>query len=158
MPSFSTNHRVPFLPRQMFDLVADVESYPQFLPLCEALVVKARERAGETDILIAEMTVGYMGLRETFTTRVVLDPARLTVHAASTPEYPSGPFRHVENRWTFTEAAGAGCQVAFLISYDFKSLLLQTLVGGLFDRVFRRYTAAFEARAGVVYASPATQA
>lgn len=151
MPSFTTTRRVPFAPRQMFDLVADVERYPQFVPLCEALVVKARAKAGETDTLIAEMTVGYSAIRETFTSRVVLDPARLTVVAASTPEFPSGPFRHVENRWTFAPAPGGGCDVAFFISYEFKSLLMQALVGGLFDRVFRRYTSAFEARAHDVY-------
>ena len=69
------------------------------------------------------------------------------------PEYPSGPFRQVDNRWSFVEAAG-GCDVQFYISYDFKSLMMQMLVGSLFDRVFRRYTQAFEERARVVYGLP----
>ena len=73
MPSFRTVRRVPFSPRQMFDLVADVETYPQFLPLCEALAVKSRERDGDKEIVVAQMTVGYMAIRETFTSRVVLD-------------------------------------------------------------------------------------
>lgn len=154
MPSFSTTRRVAFTPKQMFDLVADVEKYPQFLPLCEALVVRKRERAGDRDVLIADMTVGYKALRETFTSRVALDPAGLVVHAGSVPEYPSGPFRRVENRWSFAPAPG-GCDVGFHISYDFKSLMLQALVGGLFDRVFRRYTQAFEERARAVYGAPA---
>jgi coenzyme Q-binding protein COQ10 len=153
MPAFRTTRRVAFTPRQMFDLVADVEKYPQFLPLCEALLVKKRERNGDKDVLIAEMTVGYMAIRESFTSRVALDPASLTVHAGSVPEYPSGPFRRVENTWTFAPAPG-GCDVGFYISYDFKSLMLQALVGGLFDRVFRRYTQAFEERARVVYGAP----
>ena len=72
------------------------------------------------------------------------------MHAASTPEYPSGPFRQVENRWGFVPAEG-GCDVQFYIAYEFKSLAMQMLVGGLFDRVFRRYTEAFEERARVVY-------
>jgi coenzyme Q-binding protein COQ10 len=155
MPAFSTTRRVAFTPRQMFDLVADVEKYPQFLPLCEALVVRKRDREGDKGVLIADMTVGYGAIRETFTSRVVLDAAALIVHAGSVPEYPSGPFRRVENRWTFaapTESAVA-CDVGFYIAYEFKSLMLQALVGGLFDRVFRRYTLAFEERARAVYGS-----
>ena len=134
----------------MFDLVADVEQYPKFLPLCDGLTVRKREHAGDTEVLIADMSVGYHAIREGFTSRVVLDPGRLVVKAGSAPEYPSGPFRSVENRWTFTEAAG-GCDVEFFIAYEFKSLVLQMLVGSLFDRVFRRYTEAFEKRAHEVY-------
>jgi len=157
MPSFSTTRRVPFTAPQMFDLVADVEQYPKFLPLCEALTVKSRARAGETETLIAEMTVGYYALRESFTSRVVLDASILQVHAANTPEHPSGPFRQVENRWKFAPAEG-GCDVQFHITYEFKSLALQMLVGSLFDRVFRRYTQAFEDRARAVYGPPDTAA
>ena len=83
----------------MFDLVADVEQYPKFLPLCEALTVRKRSRDGDKDVLICEMSVGYHAIRESFTSRVVLDPAALKVHAGSVPEYSSGPFRFVENRW-----------------------------------------------------------
>ena len=157
MPTFSTTRRVAFTPRQMFDLVADVEKYPMFLPLCETLVVRKREQAGDKQVLIADMTVGYTAIRETFTSRVTLDPAALVVQAGSVPEYPSGPFRRVENRWSFVEAPG-GCDVGFHISYEFKSLMLQALVGGLFDRVFRRYTQAFEERARAVYGTPAAPA
>ena len=131
MPTFSTTRRVPFTSRQMFDLVADVEQYPKFLPLCEALVVRKRERAGEVETL-------------------VVDASSLQVHAASAPEYPSGPFRQVENRWSFAPAEG-GCDVQFHIAYEFKSHALQMLVGSIFDRVFRRYTQPFEDRARAVY-------
>jgi coenzyme Q-binding protein COQ10 len=153
MHSFTTTRRVPFTSRQMFDLVANVEQYPKFLPLCEGLSVKQRSQNGDKTILICEMTVGYHAIRESFTSCVTLDPAALLVHAGSVPEYPSGPFRQVENRWTFAAAPG-GCDVQFHIAYEFKSLMLQMLVGGLFDRVFRRYTEAFEARAGVIYGRP----
>jgi coenzyme Q-binding protein COQ10 len=149
MPAFRTTHRVPFTAQQMFDLVADLGSYPAFLPLCEALVIKRREeRAGRTT-LVADMTVGYLAIRETFTSIVELDPAGLTVRATGAPE-GRGPFQRLENRWSFRPAAG-GCDVDFFISYTFKSLLLQALVGSLFDRVFRRYTRAFEERAQGVY-------
>ena len=149
MPSFRTTRRVPFTPRQMFDLVADVERYPEFLPFCEALVVRQRDRTGDKDSLVADMSVGYMAIRETFTTRVTFDPAELAVQAQAT-EASRGPFQQLENRWQFRAAPG-GCDVDFFIAYEFKSLMLQMLVGALFDRAFRRYTLAFEERARAIY-------
>jgi coenzyme Q-binding protein COQ10 len=146
---FQTRRRVPFTPRQMFDLVADVEKYPQFLPLCEALTVKSRGREGDREAVVAEMSVGYMAVRETFTSRVVLDPEALLVHAKGVPGQ-MGPFSRLDNRWSF-QATPGGCDVDFRIDYELKSLTLQMLVGGLFDRAFRRYAEAFEARARVVY-------
>jgi coenzyme Q-binding protein COQ10 len=150
MPSFSTTRRVPFTPRQMFDLVADVERYPEFLPLCEGLTVKKRWREGDKEMLLAEMTVGYRAIRETFVSRVILDLAGLQVDAGSPSGTVTGPFRQLHNRWNFTPTL-EGCDVRFFISYEFKSLMLQMLVGSLFDRVFRRYTLAFEDRARTVY-------
>ena len=97
-----------------------------------------------------------MAIRETFTSRVTLDPARAAwCMRAACPSIRADPFRFVENRWAFVDAPG-GCDVEFHISYEFKSLMLQMLVGSLFDRVFRRYTHAFEERARVVYGSPAS--
>ncbi|MBO0764674.1 MAG: type II toxin-antitoxin system RatA family toxin, partial [Hyphomicrobiaceae bacterium] len=142
MPSFHTTRRVPFSPRQMFNLVADVERYPEFLPLCEALSVRSRAREGEFDILVADMTAGYKAIRETFTSRVRLDPARLDVAAAGVPG-AMGPFAQLENRWQFRAVAG-GCEVDFFIAYKLRSAMLEMLVGALFDRAFRRYTQAFE--------------
>lgn len=156
MPSFRTTRRVPFTPRQMFDLVADVERYPEFLPFCEALVVKQRDRDGDKDSLVADMSVGYMAIRETFTTRVTFDPAQLAVQAQGT-EASRGPFRQLENRWQFS-AVPKGCDVDFFIAYEFKSMMLQMLVGALFDRAFRRYTLAFEERAEQIYGAEAPAA
>jgi coenzyme Q-binding protein COQ10 len=153
MPSFRTTRRVPFTTRQMFDLVADVERYPEFLPLCEALVVRSRERQGEDQVLVADMTVGYKAIRETFTSRVHLDPGRCEVKAAGAPGM-MGPFKQLENRWKISAAPG-GCEVDFFIAYEFRSAMLQMLVGALFDRAFRRYTRAFEERARAVYGSGA---
>ena len=154
MSSFRTTRRMPFTPRQMFDLVADVTRYPEFLPMCEALVVRERREEGPHVVLVADMTVGYGAIRETFTTRVLLDGEKLTVSARNAPEHTSGPFRRIENAWTFRTAPG-GCDVDFSISYEFKSFMLQALVGGLFERVFRKYTEAFEQRARAVYGSGA---
>ncbi len=146
MPSFETIHRVAFTPRQMLDLVADVESYPQFFPLCEGLTVKSRQADGDRTILVADMTVGYKAIRETITSRVVVDPEQMKVSA----DLVSGPFRQLENRWSFTPATG-GCDVRFSIAYEFNSFLLQMVVGAVFDQAFRRCTDAFEARARQVY-------
>jgi coenzyme Q-binding protein COQ10 len=149
MPSFSTNRRLPFTPRQMFDLVADVERYPQFLPLCEGLVVHSRERQDGKHILVADMTAGYQAIHETFRSRVTLDATQLAVAVVGVPDSP-GPFRSIENRWRFQPAPG-GCEVDFSIAYEFKSVMLQMLVGALFDRAFRRYMRAFEERAEQIY-------
>jgi coenzyme Q-binding protein COQ10 len=155
MPTFQTRHFVTYSPQQMYDLVADVEHYPAFLPLCEDLTVLRREQRGTITILTATMQVGYKAIHETFATRVTLQPDDLTIVA----EYLDGPFRHLENRWGFpamTRGQQGGTDVDFYINYEFKSLMLGMLVGAMFDQAFRKFTSAFEARARVVYGPPGT--
>jgi len=131
----------------MFDLVADVEKYPEFLPFCTALTLKRRATDGEgRDILICNMHVGYKSINERFTSRVTLDHPNLMINV----EYIDGPFHFLENRWRF-EPDPAGSAIDFYISYEFRSRLLATLVGAVFDRIFRMFTGAFEARANDVY-------
>ena len=149
MPSFRTTRRVPYTPEQMFDLVADVERYPQFLPLCEGLTLRSREVKGDTTVLVATMVAGYQAIRETFTTRVTLLPKDNKVLV----EYLDGPFRHLENRWSF-RPSGTGAEVDFFIAYEFRSMMLGILVGALFDKAFRRFAEAFEMRARAVYGRP----
>jgi coenzyme Q-binding protein COQ10 len=151
MPSFRTVRRVPFTPRQMFDLVADVDKYPQFLPLCEALTVVGRQAEGDRDVVIAQMTVGYMAIRETFTSRVVLDPANLRVEAGAMPGAASGPFRRLENRWRFRPVTERACEVEFFLMYEFQSRTLGMIMGAMFEHVFRRFADAFEQRADQIY-------
>ena len=152
MPSFRINRAVRHTPRQMYDLVADVERYPEFLPLCESLRVLRRQPGPEgAEVLVAEMGVGYKAIRERFTTRVTLDPQNRKI----TAEYIDGPFRHLENRWSFREAANGGCEVDFFITYEFKSRTLGLLMGSMFDRAFRKFTDAFEGRATAIYGAPA---
>jgi coenzyme Q-binding protein COQ10 len=146
MPSFTTRRRVAFTPLEMFDLVADVEQYPLFVPLCEGLIVKQREKNGSVETVIAEMQVGYRAIHERFTSRVRLERERLAV----TADLVEGPFRRLENRWGFHGAPG-GSDVEFHIDYEFNSLMLQLLAGAVFEQAFRRFTEAFEARAKVVY-------
>ena len=148
MPTFDTMRRVAFTPQQMYALVADVERYPEFLPLCENLNVISRSNSQEQTIVVARMTIGYKAIRESFATKVVLTPAAPAV----TVTYLDGPFNHLENRWRFLPAdGGAACDVAFWIDYQFKSPMLGLLMGALFDKAFRKFSQAFEERARQVY-------
>ena len=151
MPSFKTTRKIRHSAQEMFDLVADIESYPQFLPLCVALKVRSRTEEGGVVTKVAAMTVGYKAIRETFTTRVACDPAARRIFV----EYIDGPFRHLENRWSFREQAEAVCLVDFEIAYEFKSRALSLIMGGMFDTAFRKFSEAFERRADVVYGAPA---
>ncbi len=149
MPTFETTRRVPFSARQMFDIVADIERYPEFLPLCEGLVVISRQRTGTDTVLDARMTVGYRAIRETFTSRVTLRPERSEIVVS----YLDGPFSHLDNRWRFRDA-GRGSQIDFFIDYAFSSRMLALLMGAVFDKAVRKYTQAFEARAHALYDTP----
>jgi coenzyme Q-binding protein COQ10 len=148
MPQFSTTRRVRHSASDMFDLVADVEKYPQFVPLCQALKVKKRTPSGDgVEILIADMTVAYKIVRETFTSRVTLDKPKLQILV----ENLDGPFSRLQNRWDFRPAGEQACEVEFFISYEFKSRLLAALMGAMFDAAFRRFADAFEKRADEAY-------
>ena len=148
MPQFSSKRRVPHNASDMFDLVADVEKYPQFVPLCQSLRVRSRSPKGQApEILVADMTVAYKLLHETFTSRVTLDRSSLTILV----EYLDGPFSRMENRWTFRELNANACEVDFFIDYEFRSRMLAMLMGAMFDAAFRRFAAAFEKRADQVY-------
>ena len=147
MPKYETKRTVGHTPEQMFALVADVEKYPEFLPLCEALSVRSRrERDGRT-ILVADMTVGYKAIRETFTSQVHLKPDELTIDV----KYLDGPFRYLTNEWRFEPDQTGGSVVHFYIDYEFKSRVLGALMGAMFDRAFRMFADAFEKRAGIIY-------
>ncbi len=148
MPRFSTTRRVKHPPQDMFALVADVERYPEFVPLCEALVVKRRFRDGEIDVIDATMTVAYKVIRESFTSRARLDAANRQIFV----EYLDGPVRNLENRWRFHPAPG-GCDVEFDIAYEFRSKLFQAIAGAVFDKAFRKFAEAFEARADALSAA-----
>ena len=153
MPIFKTERRVAHKPAEMFDLVADVEKYPEFVPLCQQLRVRRRVNAGDggVEILVADMTVAYKVLRESFTSRVTLDRPRLHILA----EYLDGPFSRLENHWRFA-VDGEGTLVSFSIDYEFRSRALALVMGAVFDAAFRRFAEAFEARANVVYGGAGT--
>jgi coenzyme Q-binding protein COQ10 len=112
------------------------------------LEIRRRERgANGTEVLIADMTVAYKLIKETFTSRVALDRSRLTIDV----KYLSGPFTRMENRWAFHPIDEHSCEVEFFLTYEFKSRAFAFVMGAMFDAVFRRFAAAFERRADVVY-------
>jgi coenzyme Q-binding protein COQ10 len=148
MPQFSTRRRVRHSASDMFDLVADMEQYPAFVPLCSALKVHRRTDKGDgVSVVVAEMTVAYKMIRQTFTTRDTLDRPNLNILI----EYLDGPFSRMLNRWTFTATGEQTCEIEFFIDYEFKSRTFGMLMGAVFDNVFRKMAAAFEKRADDVY-------
>jgi coenzyme Q-binding protein COQ10 len=148
MPKFNSRRRVKHSAPEMFDLVADVERYPEFVPLCRSLKIRQRTAMPDgTEVVIADMTVSFKLVRETFTSRVTLDRPNLNILV----EYLRGPFSNLENRWTFEPKGDNACDVGFFIAYEFKSRMLALLMGSMFDTAFQRFAAAFEKRADVVY-------
>ncbi len=150
MPQFKTTRRVFHSAENMYQLVADIEKYPEFVPLCDNLVIKSREQSGSMDIVLADMTVAYKLLRETFGSRVSMNIEGCEIVS----EGVDGPFRHLKNVWRFHEIDKTCCDVEFSISYEFKTFALQLLVGGLFEKVFKKYSDAFEERANQIYGPP----
>ncbi len=147
MPKYETTRRVHHAPEKMFALVADVEKYPEFLPLCDALTVRTRRERDGQSILVADMTVGYKTIRETFTSQVHLKPDQMQIDV----KYLDGPFLYLTNEWTFKPAENGDSLIHFFIDYEFRNMLLGALMGTMFDRAFRMFAEAFEKRADAVY-------
>lgn len=144
MPSIRDTKRLPYTAQQMFDLVADVDSYPQFLPW----VVATRVRKDSDTEMTADMLVGFKALREKFTSKVVKDrPNTINVH------YIDGPLRDLDNNWTFRDVGEGACEIDFCVDFAFKNIMFETLAGQYVDRAFRKMVAAFEARAEELYGS-----
>jgi coenzyme Q-binding protein COQ10 len=133
---------LPYTPQQMFELVADVSRYPEFLPWC----VGARIKEQRPDMLLADLMIGFKMVREKFTSRVWLDRAA----RRNDVEYINGPFRQLKNHWTFLDDP-AGCRVEFFLEFEFSSVMLQKLIGVLFHEAVRRMVTAFETRAKQLY-------
>lgn len=144
MPSIRETHLLPYTAEQMFDLVADVDRYPEFLPW----VVATRVRQDSDTEMTADMLVGFKALREKFTSRVVKDrPNAINVH------YIDGPLRDLDNNWTFRDCGENCCEIDFAVDFSFKNIMFETLAGQYIDRAFRKMVAAFEARADALYGS-----
>jgi coenzyme Q-binding protein COQ10 len=151
MPQFRTKRRTHHAAADMFDLVADMERYPEFVPLCQDMRVLRRSDTGEgIETVVADMTVAYKVIRERFTSRVTLDRPNLQILVG----YLNGPFSRMENRWDFHPVGEQMCDVEFFISYEFKSRMFAMLMGAMFEAAFRRFAVAFERRADQVYGRP----
>ncbi|GAB0114492.1 type II toxin-antitoxin system RatA family toxin [Acidisoma sp. C75] len=148
MPRYAEKKRVPYQPGQMFDLVADVGKYPQFLPWC----VGARIRTATETELVADLTIGFGPFRESFTSRVKLQkPDTIIVH------YENGPFKYLNNRWIF-KPDPQGCMIDFFVDFEFRSKVLQIAIGSVFAEAVRRMVYAFLKRARDIYGAPAISA
>ena len=134
---------VPFKPEQLFEMVADVQSYPKFLPWC----VGARIRSVENELIVADLMIGYKLLRERFTSRVSLDRQNVIIRT----EFTDGPFNFLRNQWKF-KPCPEGCLIDFSVEFEFRSTVLQKLVSVLLNEVVLRMVGAFEKRAYVLYA------
>ena len=148
MPTHAEKRFLPYSPTQLFDLVADIEKYPEFLPWCRA----ARIRRRDGDVLIGDLVIGFKMVKERFTSRVTLErPGQITV------EYTHGPLRYLNNHWVF-EPHPDGCIVDFYIDFEFNSKVLQKLIGVLFNEAVQRLVNGFESRANELYGAEADDA
>ncbi|MGD9543077.1 MAG: type II toxin-antitoxin system RatA family toxin [Methylocystis sp.] len=153
MKSFRNRRHVPHSAAEMFELVRDVASYPQFVPLCEGIRVRRRsEVAPGVEVSIVEMQVGFKAICERYVSRVSCDSNKLDIRV----ECAEGPFRKLDNRWTFRDEPGASAAaprstVDFFIAYEFKSMALGLVMGAMFDKAFHKYSDAFAKRADEVY-------
>jgi coenzyme Q-binding protein COQ10 len=142
MPRHSETRHLPYTPEQLFDLVADVGRYDEFLPW----VVAVRIRSSSEKETIADLVVGFSAFKERFTSRVVKDrPGRICV------DYVEGPLKYLHNEWEFERAPDGGTNLHFSVDFAFRSRLFETLAGQMFDRALRRMTGAFERRAAALY-------
>jgi coenzyme Q-binding protein COQ10 len=149
MPGIREVRRLPYSAAQMFDLVADVGDYSEFLPW----VVATRIRSNNETEMVADMLVGFKALREKFTSRVRKNrPHRIEV------QYIDGPMKDLDNVWTFTDLPGGGCEVDFAVDFTFRNRMFEALAGQYFDRAFRKMVAAFEARADALYGNNSSSA
>ncbi len=146
VPFHSETRELPYTVEQMYAVVADVERYPEFLPWCVALRMSKRSREGNMDVLIAEMTVSYHGVREHYISRVRLDASARTIEAV----HIEGPFERLINRWRF-EPLAKGCRIHFSIDFAFRNWFLSALAGVAFERTVMRMADAFVERARALY-------
>jgi len=146
MPTHAEQRVLPYEPQQLFDLVADVESYPEFLPWC----IGARIRKQEGDTLTADLVIGFKMIRERFTSRVKLDPDNMRIDVS----YLDGPFKYLDNHWIFYKHHN-GCLIDFYVDFEFRTRFLQRMIQPLFNEAVKRMVKAFETRADELYSQGA---
>ncbi len=148
MPKLEKRHRIDHRAVDMFNLVCDVENYPQFVPLCKSLKIRDRRERNAKTLVVADMTMAYKMLSETFTTQVLMDHDALKIAV----KYIEGPFKHLDNAWHFEALDDNTCMVHFLIDYELRSKMLAMAAGTVFEMAFGQFVGAFERRADEIYA------
>lgn len=146
MPSHSETKRLPYTARQMYDLVADVASYPKFLPWNSAARIRSRRPIPGGEVMEADLVISFKVFRERFGSRVTLWPDQLRIDT----EYLDGPFRHLKSTWAFRDLPG-GCEVDFHVDFEFRNAILQGIIGVVFNEAMLRIVRAFERRAAELY-------
>lgn len=148
MPSHTEKRKLPYSAQEMYDLVADVGSYPQFLPWNSAARIRDRRPIeGGGEVMEADLVISFKVFRESFGSRVTLWPDQ---HKIDT-EYLDGPFRHMNSFWKFTDLPGGGCEVDFFVDFEFRNAILQGIIGMVFNDAMQRIVRAFERRAVQLY-------
>jgi coenzyme Q-binding protein COQ10 len=146
MPTHAERRILPYTADQLFTLVAEVDRYPEFLPWC----LGARIRERHDNVIVADLLIGFKMVRERFTSRIVLDrPDRIDV------SYTEGPFRYLNNHWTFVPQENGCTLIDFYVDFEFRSRVLQKIIEVLFNEAVKRMVAAFENRARQLYGAPA---
>lgn len=148
MPTHSETRRLPYTAQQMYDLVADVGKYPQFLPWCAAARIRSvTPRDDGAEVMAADLVISFKVFRERFGSRVVLWPDAKKIDT----EYLDGPFRYMKSNWAFADAEEGGCDVSFFVDFEFKNAILQGIIGVVFNEAMQRIVRAFERRAAELY-------
>ncbi|EEX14591.1 cyclase/dehydrase [Citreicella sp. SE45] len=147
MPTHSETKHLPYSAQQMYDLVADVASYPKFLPWTAAARIRSREDKGDHEVMHADLVISFKVFRERFGSRVTLWPEDKRIDT----EYLDGPFRHMISKWHFEDKAEGGVDVHFFVDFEFKNRILQGAAGMFFYEAMQRIVRAFERRAAELY-------
>ena len=151
MPTHSETRELPYTAQQMYDLVADVASYPDFLPWTAAARIKSREDKGDHEVMDADLVISFKVFRERFTSRVVLWPEAKKIDT----EYLDGPFKYMKSNWAFEDNGDGSCKVYFFVDFEFKNAILQKIIGVVFNEAMQRVVRAFEKRAAALYGAEA---
>ena len=153
MTTHSETRVVPYTPYQMFDLIADIERYPEFLPWCAAARIRDRRTVGETEIVDGDLIISFKVFRERFGSRVTLNPTAGKIDVS----YLDGPFKRMVNNWSFAPASDGQCELSFFVDFEFKSRALQAVIGVVFEQAMQMVVRAFEERAATLYGPKAAE-
>ncbi len=146
LPAHKERRLVAHPPQKLFELVSDIESYPQFLPWVTGVRVRSRGTAGDNQVIIADVLISYKMFRETFRSSVTLNPEHRTIDV----EYVNGPFKHLDNHWRF-EPTAEGTEVDFAVDFEFRSRMMERMITGMFDKAVHKIVTAFFDRADELY-------